>query len=57
MDRAVQFQRGYKAIIPVDCSAGEEIYQEQYATFHLAKGGPVILTSNVTVTRSSMIKF
>ena len=50
-------QRGYKVIVPVDCSAGEDPYHEQYAAFHLAKGGPVGVTSNVTMTRSTMIKF
>jgi nicotinamidase-related amidase len=50
-------QRGYKVIIPVDCSAGENVYNEQYAAFHLAKGGPVGVTGNVTMTRSTMIKF
>jgi nicotinamidase-related amidase len=50
-------QRGYKVIVPVDCSAGEDVYHEQYAAFHLAKGGPVGVTSNVTMTRSTMIKF
>ncbi len=50
-------QRGYKVIVPVDCSAGEDVYNEQYATFHLAKGGPVGVTSQVTLTRSAMIKF
>jgi len=50
-------QRGYQVILPVDCSAGEDVYREQYATFHLAKGGPVIVTSKVTTTRSMMIKF
>jgi hypothetical protein len=50
-------QRGYSVIVPVDCSAGEDEYHEQYATFHLAKGGPVIVTSKVTMTRSTMIKF
>ncbi len=50
-------QRGYKVIVPVDCSAGEDAYHEQYAAFHLAKGGPVGMTSNVTMTRSTMIKF
>jgi len=50
-------QRGYQVILPVDCSAGEDAYREQYATFHLAKGGPVIVTSKVTTTRSAMIKF
>ena len=50
-------QRGYKVVLPVDCSAGDSVYHEQYATFHLAKGGPVGLTTNVTVTRSTMIKY
>jgi hypothetical protein len=50
-------QRGYKVIVPVDCSAGESVYHEQYAAFQLAKGGPVGITSNVTLTRSTMIKF
>src|SRR5499427_2204990 len=50
-------QRGYKVIVPVDCSAGDSPYHEQYAAFHLAKGGPVGVTSNVTMTRSTMIKF
>jgi nicotinamidase-related amidase len=50
-------QRGYKVILPVDCSAGEAIYNEQYAAFHLTKGGPVSVTSNVTATRSTMIKY
>jgi nicotinamidase-related amidase len=50
-------QRGYKIIVPVDCSAGEDAYHEQYATYHLAKGSWVGVTSNVTITRSTMIKF
>jgi len=50
-------QRGYKVIVPVDCSAGEDVYHEQYAAFHLAKGGPVAVTSQVTLTRSTMMKF
>ena len=50
-------QRGYQVILPVDCSAGEDVYREQYATFHLTKGGPVIVTGKVTATRSAMIKF
>jgi len=44
-------------IVPVDCSAGEDEYHEQYAAFHLAKGGPAGVTNNVTLTRSTMIKF
>jgi nicotinamidase-related amidase len=50
-------ERGYKVIVPVDCSAGESVYNEQYAAFHLAKGGPVGVTSNVTLTRTTMVKF
>jgi nicotinamidase-related amidase len=50
-------ERGYKVIVPIDCSAAESIYNEQYAAFHLAKGGPVGVTSNVTLTRTTMIKF
>src|SRR6478672_3348018 len=49
-------QRGYKVIVPVDCSAGDSPYHEQYAAFHLAKGGPVAVTSAVTLTRSTMVK-
>jgi nicotinamidase-related amidase len=50
-------QRGYKVIVPVDCSAGEDEYHEQYAAYHLAKGSWVGVTSNVTLTRSTMLKF
>jgi nicotinamidase-related amidase len=50
-------QRGYNVIVPVDCSAGEDAYREQYSAFHLAKGGPTIVTDKVTLTRSTMIKF
>ncbi len=50
-------QRGYKIILPVDCSAAENEYHEQYATYHLAKGGPVNVTSATTVTRTTMLKF
>jgi nicotinamidase-related amidase len=50
-------QRGYKIIVPVDCSAGEDEYHEQYATYHLAKGSWAGVTMNVTITRAAMIKF
>ena len=50
-------QRGFKAIIPIDCLSSEDTYMEQYAAFHLFKGGPTPVTSNVTLTRSSMMKF
>ena len=50
-------QRGYKVIIPIDCLSSEDAYMEQYAAYHLFKGGPGVVTSQVTVTRSSMLKF
>jgi nicotinamidase-related amidase len=50
-------QRGYKVIIPIDCLSSEDTYMEQYAAFHLFKGGPAGVTSQVTLTRSSMVKF
>jgi nicotinamidase-related amidase len=36
----LQAQRGYKVIVAVDCSAGEDVYHEQYAAFDLAKEAP-----------------
>jgi nicotinamidase-related amidase len=50
-------QRGYKVIVPVDGLASEDAFNELYAAYHLAKGGPAIVTEQVTLTRSSMIKF
>jgi len=50
-------QRGYKVIVPVDCVSSEDPYMEQYAAFHMAKGGPAVVTEQTTVTRSDMIKF
>jgi nicotinamidase-related amidase len=50
-------QRGYKAIVPVDGMSAEDPYNEQYAAWHLYKGGPGNLTDNVTLTRSDLIKF
>ena len=50
-------QRGYKIIVPVDCMSSEDPYMEQYAAWHMFKGGPVIITSQTTLTRSDMIKF
>ena len=50
-------QRGYKVIIPIDCLSSEDTYMEQYAAFHLFKGGPAGVTSQVTMTRSAMVKF
>ena len=50
-------QRGYKVIVPVDGLASDNSYEEQYAIWHLYKGGPAIVTDQVTVTRADMIKF
>ena len=50
-------QRGYKVIVPIDCLSAEDPYIEQYATWHLFKGGPAVVTSQVTLTRTAMVKF
>src|SRR5467141_2296875 len=50
-------QRGYKVIVPLDCLSSEDPYMEQYAAWHLFKGGPTMITSQVTLTRSTMVKF
>jgi nicotinamidase-related amidase len=50
-------QRGYKAIVPVDCLSGEDAFNELYAIWHIYKGGPVNLTGNATLTRSDLIGF
>jgi len=50
-------QRGYKVIIPIDCLSSEDAYNEQYAAWHMFKGGPAVVTSNTTLTRSTMVKF
>ena len=50
-------QRGYKVIVPVDCMSSEDLYMEQYAAWHMYKGGPAVVTGATTLTRSSMIKF
>jgi nicotinamidase-related amidase len=50
-------QRGYKVIVPIDGMSSEDPYLEQYAAWHMYKGGPVIVTDQVTLTRSDMIKF
>jgi nicotinamidase-related amidase len=50
-------QRGYKVIVPVDGMSAEDPYLEQYAAWHMYKGGPAIVTDQVTLTRSDMIKF
>ncbi len=49
--------RGYQVVVPVDGMSSEDAFNELYATWHLAKGGPAALTDHVTVTRSDLIKF
>jgi nicotinamidase-related amidase len=50
-------QRGYQVIVPIDCLSSEDPYMEQYAAWHLFQGGPGGVTSKVTLTRSTMVKF
>jgi nicotinamidase-related amidase len=50
-------QRGYKVVVPVDGLSSDDAFMELYAAYHLAKGGPVIVTEKVTLTRTDMIKF
>src|SRR4029078_1444157 len=47
-------QRGYKAFVPVDGMSAEDAFNELYAVYHIAKGGPVNLTNNAIVTRSDL---
>ena len=49
--------RGYKVIVPVDTMSADDAYGEQYTAWHMFKGGPALVTDQVTVTRSDMIKF
>jgi nicotinamidase-related amidase len=48
--------RGYQVVIPIDCMASEEMYQEQYAAYHLGKAANGV-APRVTLTRTTMIKF
>lgn len=50
-------QRGLKVIVPVDAMSSDEAYMEQYAAFHMSKGGPAIVTDETTLTRTEMIRF
>jgi nicotinamidase-related amidase len=50
-------QRGYKVVVPVDGLASDDAFMELYAAYHLAKGGPAVVTEKVTLTRTDMIKF
>ena len=48
--------RGFQVVIPIDCMASEEMYQEQYAAYHLGKAANGV-APRVTLTRTTMIKF
>jgi nicotinamidase-related amidase len=50
-------QRGYKVVVPVDGMSSDDLYMEQYAAWHMYKGGPAIVIDQVTLTRSDMISF
>src|SRR5262249_6847721 len=50
-------QRGFKAVVPLHGMSDEDRYSEQYAAWHVYKGGQVYLPKNVILTRSDMIKF
>jgi nicotinamidase-related amidase len=50
-------QRGYTVIVPVDCMSSEDPFNEEYAAWHMYKGGPAVVTGNTTLTRSTMVKF
>jgi nicotinamidase-related amidase len=50
-------QRGYTVIYPVDCVSSESPFRELYAAWHMAGGGPPVVTKMVTVSRSDLIKF
>lgn len=50
-------QRGYGVVVPVDGMSSEDPYMEQYAAWHMYKGGPAIITEHVTLSRSDLITF
>lgn len=50
-------QRGYTVVVPEDCLSSADTYLEQYAIWHLAQGGPTIVTGKTTVSRSDLITF
>ena len=50
-------QRGYKVIVPVDAMSSDDLYGEQYTAWHMYQGGPALVTEQVTMTRSDMIRF
>jgi hypothetical protein len=37
--------------------SSESTFNELYAAWHIAKGGPANLVNNATLTRSDLIKF
>ena len=43
--------------MPIDAMSSDDAYGEQYTAWHMFKGGPALVTDQVTLTRSDMIKF
>jgi len=37
--------------------SSQDPFNEEYAAWHMYKGGPAVVTSNTTLTRSTMVKF
>ena len=48
---------GYEAVVPIDGTASEDAFNELYAAWHVAKGGPAAFTSHARLTRSDLIDF
>ncbi len=49
--------RGYKVIVPVDCLSSQDAYGEQSAVTYMFNDGPAVVRMQVTLTRSTMVKF
>ncbi len=49
--------RGYKVIVPIDCLSSQDAYGEQYAVTYMFNDGPAVVRMQVTLTRSTMLKF
>ena len=49
--------RGYKVIVPVDCLSSQDAYGEQSAVTYMFNDGPNVVRKQVTLTRSTMVKF
>ena len=49
--------RGYKVIVPVDCLSSQDAFGEQAAVTYMFNDGPAVVRMQVTLTRSTMVKF